>query len=83
MFIPDSRVREQYFTLFDHLPTSTWTFVTLNVDKSRPFFGHLPTSSCPRSFWTTHFYTIVSSDWKWANLLDNLGNIYILNYLFP
>ena len=34
---------------FDHLPTSTWTFFTLNVEKWR-FLDHLSTSSCPRSY---------------------------------
>ena len=31
--------------------TSTWTFLTLNVDKNKQVFYNLPTSCCPRSFW--------------------------------
>ena len=39
-------------TFKDHLPTSTWTFLTLNVDKNRDFLDQLHTTSfCPRSHW--------------------------------
>ena len=45
---------DKILTIFDYLPTY------LNVDIFYPkrgqkevFFDHLPTSSCPRSFWTT------------------------------
>jgi hypothetical protein len=37
-------------TMFDYLPTLTWTSFTLNVEKKEGFFDHLPTSSSPRSF---------------------------------
>ena len=45
---------DKILTIFDYLPTY------LDVDIFYPkrgqkeaFFDHLPTSSCPRSFWTT------------------------------
>ena len=45
--------------LITYLPTSTWTFYTLNVDNKLVFFDHLPPSSCPHSFWTTPFPKIL------------------------
>ena len=37
---------------FDHLSTSTWTFITVNVDTYRLLT--YPPSPCPRSYWATH-----------------------------
>ena len=43
-----------------YLPTSTWTFFILNVDKIRYCMDHLPThpptSSFPRSYWTIPYH---------------------------
>ena len=44
--------------LTTYLPTSMWTFFTLNEGKNGhlgqkwTFLDHLPTSFCPRSYWT-------------------------------
>ena len=40
---------------FDHVLTSKWTFLTLNMDKNRNFLDHLPISPCQRSNWTSPF----------------------------
>ena len=42
------------FVLFWPSPTSSWTFLTLNLDKNR-VFGPPTTSSCPRSHWMSPF----------------------------
>ena len=39
------------FALFWPPSTAMWTFLTLNGDKNRDFFGPPTTSSCPRSHW--------------------------------
>ena len=33
---------EIFFSIFDHLPTVTWTFLTLNMDKNRHFWTTYP-----------------------------------------
>ena len=33
---------DQILTIFDYLPTSTWTFFTLNVDKKKHFLTTYP-----------------------------------------
>ena len=49
---------------FDHF----WLPTYLNVDIFYPkrgqkeaFFDHLPTSSCPRSFWTTPYWDYLTN----------------------
>ena len=45
MFLPKGGIqclRGHNFVLFWPRPTSEWTFLTLNVDKNRDFFDHLP-----------------------------------------
>ena len=49
--VQDSSPAENSY--FDHLLTSTWTFLTLNVAINMHFLDHLPTSFCSRSFWAT------------------------------
>ena len=33
---------DKILTIFDYLPTSTWTFFTLNVDKKKHFLTTYP-----------------------------------------
>ena len=66
----------QFRPFFDHLPTFTWTYVTLNVDKNRHFWttyppllvhvviecplNHVDFNLEPRFLNKTGYYTVVS-----------------------
>ena len=41
---------DQILPHFDHLPTSSLTFFTLNVAKNGHFLNQRPALSCPRSY---------------------------------
>ena len=66
------------FVLFWPPPTSTWTFLTLNVDKNRDFLDHLPpllvhvVIECPLTKQTLHEYRYLYF-YGWSIILTSSG----------
>ena len=62
-------LRGHNFALFWPLPTSTWTFFTLNVDKNRHFLNHLP---------PLLVNVVIECPLPWRDLLNYMFDLFVL-----